>query len=175
MSSGFTITEDQIRQKVRELAQRIERDYSDRRPVLVGVLRGSFIFLADLCREMKMDVELDFVAISSYRDADRPGEIVIEKDFSTPVEGRHVILVEDIVDTGGTLALLLNHLRNRHPASVAVCAFLDKKDRREVDVPLDYVGFVVPDEFLIGYGLDYAGRGRNLGRIKTVDTTGGEN
>ncbi len=172
MNSGFTIPEERIKQRVKELGQQLSRDYRGKTPLLIGVLRGSFVFLADLCRAMDIDLEIDFVSVSSYRDKDRPGELVLEKDINTAIKDRHVIVVEDIVDTGHTAAFLLQMLKKREPATVALCALLDKPSRREVPVEINYRGFEVPDRFLVGYGLDHAGKGRNLRDI--VSLMGGE-
>ena len=151
----------EIRQRVRELARKISKDYADRHPILVGVLRGVFCFMADLVRQVSIPVDVEFMAISYYSGEDSSvGKIT--KDMDLNVAGRHVIMVEDIVDTGMTLNYMLNHLKTRHPASLAVCTLLDKRARRIVDVPLDYIGFEVPDIFVVGYGLDYGEEYRNL-------------
>ncbi|MEO0181072.1 MAG: hypoxanthine phosphoribosyltransferase [candidate division WOR-3 bacterium] len=167
------ISDEEIAKRVSEIASEIERDYKDKNPVLVGVLNGAFIFIADLCRALNMDVEIDFIGVSSYGDSDRPGVLRLTKDLSVSIEGRDVIVVEDIVDTGRTLFRIIEYLKSKKPKSLSVCAFLDKAERREVPVKVDYVGFVVPNEFLVGYGLDYAGYGRHLPYVKSVDTKGG--
>lgn len=169
MSSGFTITEREIRGRVLELARRISEDFAGEEVLFVGVLKGAFMFLADLVRAVSVPCKVDFVWVSSYGDASRPGELALLVDLSEDVRGKNVVLVEDIVDTGRTLRFLLEHLRSKGPKSLKVCALLDKRPRREVDVPIDYVGFVVPDVFLIGYGLDYAGRGRCMGRVEGTE------
>ena len=151
----------EIHQRVRELAEQISKDYADRHPIMVGVLRGVFCFMADLVRQVTIPVDVEFMAISYYGGGDSPA-VKITKDMNLNVAGRHVIMVEDIVDTGMTLNYVLNHLRAKGPASLAVCALLDKRVRRIVDVPLDYIGFKVPDEFVVGYGLDYMEEYRNL-------------
>jgi bifunctional protein TilS/HprT len=151
----------EIQRRVRELAEQISRDYADRRPIMVGVLRGVFCFMADLIRQMTIPLEVEFMAISYYSPEDS-SMVKITKDMDLNVAGRHVIMVEDIVDTGMTLNYMLNHLKARGPASLAVCTLLDKRVRRIVDVPLGYIGFEVPDEFVVGYGLDYAQEYRNL-------------
>jgi len=170
MSSGFTISKEEIAERVSGIAREIERDYKGKKPLLVGVLNGAFVFMADLCRAMDMDVEIDFIGVSSYEDRDTPGVLRLTKDLSAPIEDRDVIIVEDIVDTGRTLSRIMEYMRDKKPRSLAVCAFLDKTERREVPVRIDYVGFTVPNEFLVGYGLDYAGQGRHLACVKSVKT-----
>jgi hypoxanthine phosphoribosyltransferase len=138
--------------------------------VLVGVLKGAVVFLADLMRAIEAPCECDFIAVSSYGASTRSSGIVeLTKDLSMPIDGREVLVVEDIVDTGRTLTYLLRNLETRQPASVRVCALLDKAARREVPVSLDYVGFTIPDEFVVGYGLDYAGLFRNLPYVAVLD------
>jgi hypoxanthine phosphoribosyltransferase len=151
----------EIQQRVGELAEQISRDYADSHPLMVGVLRGVFCFMADLIRQMTIPVDVDFMAISYYGGGDGAA-VKIAKDLDLSVVGRHVIMVEDIVDTGMTLSYVLNHLRTRGPASLRVCTLLDKRVRRIVDMPLDYTGFEIPDEFVVGYGLDYGEEYRNL-------------
>jgi len=151
----------EIQQRVEELAEQISRDYADSHPLMVGVLRGVFCFMADLIRQMTIPVDVDFMAISYYGGGDGAA-VKIAKDLDLSVAGRHVIMVEDIVDTGMTLSYVLNHLRTREPASLKVCTLLDKRVRRIVDMPLDYTGFEIPDEFVVGYGLDYGEEYRNL-------------
>ncbi|MBN1461549.1 MAG: hypoxanthine phosphoribosyltransferase [Armatimonadetes bacterium] len=157
------ISEEQIQQKVRELAEEITRDYGDKNPVLVGVLNGAFVFLADLMRQLEFDCTVDFVAWSSYgKDTSSSGVFRIMKDLETNVESRHVLIVEDIIDTGLTLHYLLDTVRARKPASVKVVALLDKPSRRRIEATADYLGFQVPDAFVVGYGLDFAQGYRNL-------------
>lgn len=169
MNTGYLITEEQIRKRIRELASEIEKDYQGRVPIIVGILKGSFIFLADLIRELKIDLEVDFLAVSSYGKSTKTSGIVkIVKDLSTSIEGRDVLLVEDICDSGLTLKYIIELLNGRKPKSVKVCVLLDKKERRQVDIDLHYVGFEVPDKFLIGYGLDFAERYRNLPYIREI-------
>jgi hypoxanthine phosphoribosyltransferase len=169
-NTGFLITEEQIKERIKEIASQIRRDYEATVPILVGVLKGSFIFLADLIRELKdMALEVDFLAVSSYGKSTKTSGIVkILKDLSTSIEGRDVILVEDICDSGLTLKYLIELLEGRKPNSLRVCVLLDKKERRVVDVELHYVGFEVPDRFLVGYGLDYAEKYRNLPYIREL-------
>jgi hypoxanthine phosphoribosyltransferase len=157
------ITADQIQEKVKVLADEIATDYRDKNPVLVGVLNGAFVFLADLMRRLELPCTVDFVAWSSYgKDTSSSGVFRIMKDLETNVESRHVIIVEDIIDTGLTLHYLLDTIRARKPASVKVVALLDKPSRRRIDAKADYLGFQIPDAFVVGYGLDFAQSYRNL-------------
>ena len=159
--------------RVGELGRRIREDYAGRTPMLVGVLKGAVVFLADLMRAIEAPCEFDFIALSSYGASTRSSGIVeLTKDLSASIEGRDVLIVEDIVDTGRTLAYLLRNLETRQPRSLRVCALLDKVTRREVPVPLDYVGFAIPDEFVVGYGLDYAGLYRNLPHVAVLEGVG---
>jgi len=163
------LTEEQIAARVRELGKEISRDYAGKDLVLVGILRGAVVFLADLYRQISIPAGMDFVAISSYgKEALSSGVVRILKDLDEVVESRHVLLVEDIVDSGLTLQYLMDNLRSRNVASLRVCTLLDKPSRRQVPVELDYVGFQVPDEFLVGYGLDYSQRYRNLPYIAVL-------
>lgn len=158
------LTEAQIQQTVRQLGEQITQDYSpDAPPLLVGVLKGSLVFLADLMRAIRLPVSFDFVAISSYgAETQTSGQVRLLKDLDTQIQGRHVLVVEDILDTGLTLSYLLDLLRTRQPASLRVCTLLRKPDRHMVSVPVDYCGFVIPNHFVVGYGLDYDERYRNL-------------
>lgn len=151
----------EIDERVRALAGQLSKDYVDRRPILVGVQRGFLCFMADLIRQITIPIDLDFMAISYY-GGDNDSVVKITKDMDLNVAGRHVIMVEDIVDTGITLNYILNHLRAKGPASLSVCTLLDRRVRRIADIPLDYIGFEVPDEFVVGYGLDYREEYRNL-------------
>lgn len=151
---------NQVRDRVAELGRQISEDYKRRAPVLVGVLRGGLCFLADLMREVSLPVSVDFLSISTP-GADNQG-VRITKELDTSIEGKDVILVEDVVDTGMSLGYIISYLKTKKPRSVEVCALLDKKIRRIADVPLRYVGFETPDEFVVGYGLDYLERYRNL-------------
>lgn len=162
---GLVLEPEQIQQRVRELAEEITADYAGREPILIGVLKGSVMFMADLVRRIDLPVAVDFMAISSYGEDGRSGVVRILKDLSDPIEGRDVILVEDIIDTGLTVTYLLTNLRARKPATLEVCALLDKSVRRIIEVPMRYKGFDIPDEFVIGYGLDHQGRYRNLRSI----------
>jgi hypoxanthine phosphoribosyltransferase len=157
------ITEEDLRARVAAMAAEITRDYHDQDLLLVGVLKGAAIFMCDLIRRMPVPLALDFVAASSYGNAaSSSGAVRMVKELDEPVRGRNVLLVEDIVDTGITVDYLVRHLRRRRAASVKVATLLDKPSRRQVVVPLDYVGFTVPDVFLVGYGLDYRQRYRSL-------------
>lgn len=152
-----------IARRVEELGARISADYRGREPLMVGILKGSTIFLADLVRAVDLPVTVDFVAISSYgHSTTSSGVVRILKDLEESIEGRHVLIVEDIVDTGLTLNYLRENLLARMPASLKICALLDKPSRRKVPVPVDYLGFTIPDEFVVGYGLDYREQYRNL-------------
>lgn len=169
------ITAEAVRSRVAELGRRIEEDYAGRTPVLVGVLKGAVVFLADLIRAVDGPIECDFIAVSSYGASTRSSGIVrLTKDLSASIEERDVLVIEDIVDTGRTLAYLLRNLETRQPRSLRVCTLLDKASRREVPVPLDYVGFTVPDEFVVGYGLDHAGLYRNLPYLAALDVVPSE-
>jgi len=157
------LSAQQIEARVKELAAEISADYRGREPVLVGVLDGAVVFLSDLMRALTIPLRIDFVKWSSYGDASvSSGEVQMLKDLSFSVEGNHILVVEDIVDTGLTLRYLLENLHTRNAESIAVAALLNKRSRRRVEVELDYVGFEVPDEFVVGYGLDLAQRYRNL-------------
>ncbi len=157
------VTQRDIAAKVRELGTAIAADYAGKDPVLVSILKGSLPFLADLMREIPLRLTLDFLETSSYGDStDSSGVVRILKDLANPIEGRHVLVVEDILDTGNTLAFVIDHLRSQRPASVRICTLLDKPARRIVPIEIDYRGFEIPDKFVVGYGLDYAERYRNL-------------
>jgi len=162
--------EEAIRRRVGELGRELSREYAGKTPILVSILKGGFIFLADLVRAMEVPCEMDFMVVSSYADrTESSGVVRILSDLGLNVEGRHVLIVEDIVDTGLTLEYLRELLLARSPASLRVVTLLDKHERRRVEVPIDYVGFRVPDEFVVGYGLDYAQRFRNLPYITVLD------
>jgi len=169
------ISERRIAAGVRRLASQVQRDYADKDPLLVGVLRGAFIFLADLVRELDMPLDVEFVAMQSYRGSMSTGRVEMTRDVGVPVKGRHVLVVEDIVDTGLTTGYLLEHLKVKGPASVKLCALLDKPARRLRQVPIDYLGFTVPDRFLVGYGLDMDQKYRQLPAIFAIEeaTPGG--
>jgi hypoxanthine phosphoribosyltransferase len=156
------ITEERLRARVAELGQEITRDYAGRTLVIVAVLKGSFVFVADLVRAVKLPLEVDFIGISSYAGTSSSGVVQITQDLSRPISGEHVLLVEDVVDSGLTMSYLIENLSTRHPASVQVCALLEKPARAKVKVPIAYRGFEIPDEFVVGYGLDVDGKYRNL-------------
>jgi hypoxanthine phosphoribosyltransferase len=162
-----------LQARIAELGAQITRDYADDPPLLVCVLKGAFMFLSDLVRSIDLPVEIDFMAISSYGSGTQTSGIVrIVKDLDISIEGRAVIVIEDIVDSGLTLSYLLKSLQARRPRSLAICALLTKPDRREVDVPVTYVGFEIPNRFVVGYGLDYDERFRNLEEIGVVEEAG---
>ena len=156
-------TEEQLKNRVGEIARQIESDYAGKEVMFIGILRGSFVLQADLCRAVELPCTLDFMSVSSYGSGTTSsGQIQIIKDLSEDITGRHVIVVEDILDSGNTLSYLLNILEHRRPASVRLCALLDKPERRVKPVELHYSGFSIPDAFVVGYGLDYAEKYRNL-------------
>jgi hypoxanthine phosphoribosyltransferase len=154
---------EELQAKVAELGRQISEDYQGRNPLLICLLRGAVIFLSDLIRATDIPLEMDFMAISSYGNStESSGVVRLVMDLKSSITGRNVLIVEDIVDTGRTLAYILDNLRTRRPADVKVCALLSKPSRREVQVGVDYLGFEIPDEFVVGYGLDYAENYRNL-------------
>ena len=166
------IPEAEIADRVRLLGEQIGRDYSGQQLVMVGILKGAVVFLSDLARQVpeSVDVSLDFMAVSSYGDSTKTSGIVkIVKDLDISVKDRNVLIVEDIVDTGLTLSYLVKVILEREPRSVRVCVLLDKEERRKAPVRVDYRGFAIPDEFVVGYGLDCAGKWRNLPSIHVVD------
>jgi len=161
---------EELQRRIRELGVEISRDYADRDLIMIGVLKGAVLFLADLMRELTVPCEVDFMAVSSYGSAtDSSGVVRILKDLDSSIEGRNVLIVEDIIDSGLTLQYLLRNLRARNPASVEVCALLTKPDRRRVELPIRYVGFEIPNRYVIGYGLDYAQRYRNLDCVAVLN------
>ncbi len=156
-------SQETIQQKVRELGAAVSRDYEGRNPLVICVLKGAFIFMADLSKNISIPIELDFMAVSSYGNSTRSsGEVKIVKDLDVSVEGRDVLIVEDIIDSGLTLSYLIDVLERRNALSVNVVALFDKPGRRTVDLNADYTGFTIPDAFVVGYGLDYAEKYRNL-------------
>lgn len=164
------VGEDELQSRVAELGKEIAADYVGRPPLLVGVLKGAFLFMSDLARAVDLPVELDFMAVSSYGSATKTSGVVrIIKDLDADLTGRHVLIVEDIVDSGLTLSWLLKNLASRNPASLEVCSLLRKPEAVKVDVPVKYVGFDIPNEFVVGYGLDYAERYRDLPYIGTLE------
>jgi hypoxanthine phosphoribosyltransferase len=161
-------SEAQLRARIAELGEDIARDYAGKPLKLVGVLKGSFMFMADLARAIDLPIKVDFIGTSSYQGTKSSGVVRITTDLSRPIEGEHVLLVEDIVDTGLTMRYLLDNLATRSPLSVKVCALLEKPARAKVQIPIEYKGFSIPDEFVVGYGLDWDGRLRNLPYIGVV-------
>ena len=156
-------TEEELKQRVKELGEQIAADYQGKEPVLITVLRGSYIFMADLSRAINLPCVIDFMSVSSYgKGTSSSGQVKIIKDLSENIEGRDVIVVEDILDSGNTLSSLLELLVTRKPASVRLCTLLDKPERRVKNIEADYCGFTIPDAFVVGYGLDYAEKYRNL-------------
>ena len=168
------VPSDDIQEKVRELGERITQDYRGEKLLLVGILRGAVVFLSDLMRHLQLPCEIDFMDISSYGTGTQSSGVVrILKDLEEDITGRHVLIVEDIVDTGLTLSYLRRTLLQRKPASLEICALLSKPSKRQVDLTVKYLGFEVPDEFVIGYGIDYAGAYRNLPDIRVLARDGG--
>ncbi len=164
------ITPEEIGERVRELGQSLSRDYAGKDPLLVGVLKGAVVFMADLMRAADIPLAADFIAVGSYGGTTRSSGVVkITADLSVSIEERHVVIVEDIIDTGRTIGYLKRNLETRRPASLRVMALLDKIERREVEVELDYVGFTLPNHFVVGYGLDYRGRYRNLPCVAVLE------
>ena len=158
------LTEEQIQAKVKELAKQLSEEYAGKDPVFVGVLKGVVIFFADMIRNIDIPCQIDFMSISSYSGTTSTGRTEIRKDVSVDISGRHVVILEDIFDTGTSLTFTVNHLLNKEPASLKVCTFLDKPERRKPGVTLkpDYTGYVIPNEFVVGYGLDFNEHYRNL-------------
>jgi hypoxanthine phosphoribosyltransferase len=164
------VNAEELRRRIGELGSEISRDYEGRDLIMIGVLKGAVLFLADLMRELTVPCEIDFMAVSSYgSETDSSGVVRILKDLDSPIEGRNVLIVEDIIDSGLTLQYLMRNLRARNPASVEVCALLTKPDRRRVELPIRYVGFEIPNRYVIGYGLDYAQKYRNLGCVAVLN------
>ncbi|MCA1828536.1 MAG: hypoxanthine phosphoribosyltransferase [Myxococcales bacterium] len=154
---------DQIAQRVREMGKQIERDYDGKDLVLLGVLKGSFLFISDLARSIDLPLAVDFIGLSSYGEAtESSGVVKITSDLSKPIEKKHVVIVEDIVDTGLTMRYLLDNLATRHPASVKLCTLLHKPARARTKIPIDYLGFQIEDRFVVGYGLDAGEKYRNV-------------
>lgn len=157
------LSEEELHGLVKNLGAQISEDYAGRKPLLISVLKGAVVFMADLLREITIDCEIDFMSVSSYgKGMKSTGVVRILKDLDSDITNRHIIVVEDILDSGLTLSYILENLRSRGAASIALCALLDKPDRRKVEVKVDYSGRQIPDEFVVGYGLDYANLFRNL-------------
>jgi hypoxanthine phosphoribosyltransferase len=168
------ISEEELRARVAQLGEALARDYARENPVLVGVLKGALVFMADLVRAMPIALTIDFIALSSYAGGTRSSGVVkLAADLSMPIEDRHVVIVEDIIDTGRTVSYLKRNLETRHPRSVRLCALLDKIERRDVDVDIDYLGFTIPNLFVVGYGLDHAGLYRNLPYVAALSSAAG--
>jgi hypoxanthine phosphoribosyltransferase len=163
------ISAPEIERKVKELGNRITEDYRDKNPVLIGILKGGFIFLADLVRQIDFNVEIDFVRASSYKEGMEPGEVELVTDAVTQLKGRHVVLVEDMLDTGITLDFLKSVILSKQPASLRICALIDKRARRQVVIDADYVGFNVGEGFIVGYGTDCGEMGRNLPGVYVLE------
>jgi hypoxanthine phosphoribosyltransferase len=153
---------EEIQKKVKELAGEISKEYAGKEVVAVAILKGAFMFFSDLVRYIKIPITVDFITCSSYVKNKTTGKVKIESDLKSDIRGKHVLLVEDIADTGVTLNFLREHLLQREPASLKICALLDKKERRIAQVPIDFKGFTIPNEFVVGYGLDYENKFRNL-------------
>lgn len=164
------ITQEKLDNRIAELGEEINRDYKGKRPIFIGVLNGAYIFLSDLMRHVQEPCEVDFLKLSSYGDEKvSSGQVTDLKDIDADIEGRHVVLVEDIVDTGLSMKYMVDKLSRKNPASVAIVALLHKVEATRYDVQLDYVGFEIPNLFVLGYGLDYAQEGRNLAQIYVLD------
>lgn len=164
------ITREEIANKIAEIATQLGKDYRGKNPLLIGILKGSFVFLSDLVRAMNIPAEIDFVRLASYgAGTESSGKIKLVKDVETPIKGRHVLVVEDIIDRGLTVRFLLDYLSFRKPASLKLCALFDKPSRRKVEVPIDYLGFTVPDAFVVGYGLDFDEKYRYLPDLCTLE------
>jgi len=170
------VSEAELRARIQDLGQVIARDYAKEgeteRPILVGVLQGAFLFMADLIRTIPMDVSTDFISLASYGAGTSPSGVVrLQSDLSVSIERRPVLIVEDIIDTGLTMSYLKRTLTARHPRSLRVCVLLDKIERRQIDLDLDYIGFTIPNVFVVGYGMDWNGRYRNLPYIAALEET----
>jgi len=164
------LTKEEIRGGVTRLAQEINRDYRGKHPLLLGILKGSFVFMADLIRLLEIPVEIDFVALSSYGSAKvTSGEIKVVQGLRSKVRGRDVLVIEDIVDTGITVGYFIDYLKRKKPSSLKLCALFDKPSRRKVHVPIDYLGFTIPDRFVVGYGLDYDEGFRHLPDLRFIE------
>ena len=158
------LSEEQIQNRIRELGEILTAEYADKNPVIVGVLKGVVVFYADMIRQIKVPCQMDFMWLSSYSGANSTGKMLVRQDVTADITGRHVLILEDIFDTGNSLEFTVNHLKEKHPASIKICTLLDKPERRREGVTLqaDYVGFTIPNAFVVGYGLDYNEKYRNL-------------
>ncbi|MGL4796458.1 MAG: hypoxanthine phosphoribosyltransferase [Paraclostridium sp.] len=167
--TGVMISEEEIKAKVEELAKKIEKDFEGEELLVVGILKGASVFVADLIRNINLDVNIDFMSVSSYGNStESSGVVKILKDLDVNIEGKNVLIVEDIIDSGLTLSNLVAALQTRNPKSLKLCTLLDKPQRRKADIHVDYVGFVIEDKFIVGYGIDYAEKYRNLPYIGVV-------
>jgi hypoxanthine phosphoribosyltransferase len=165
------ISEQQVMEKVAELAATLKEEYRDKHPLAIGILKGSFVFMADLIRMMGIPIEIEFVGLSSYGKGatESAGKIKLVQPLKIPIKCRHILVIEDIVDTGLSIRFLLDYLKRKKPASLKLCALLDKPSRRKIDVPIDYLGFTVPNIFIVGYGLDWDERFRYLRDVCFVE------
>ena len=163
------ISESEIKKRVKTLANKINEDYKGKKPIFIGILNGCYVFMADLLREINLDIEVDFVKIRSYEGDSSTGTIKFRKDISADIDGRDIIIVEDIIDSGFTINFLVNRLRNSRPKSVAVATILFKKEVAKLDFDVDYVGFEIPPEFVVGYGLDYDEKYRQLKDVMVME------
>jgi len=162
-------SEEAIKEKVEELGKKITEDLAGKDPIVIGVLKGANVFLSDLIRKIDIPVTVDFIAVSSYGlSTESSGVVKIIKDLDFSIEDRDILIVEDIIDSGLTLKYLLENLKSRRPKSIRICTLLDKPERRKVDISVDYIGFDIPDEFIVGYGIDYAEKYRNLPFIASL-------
>lgn len=163
------VTSEEIQNKVKELAEKINCDYKNKNLVVVGVLKGAAVFMSDLIKNIEVPLTIDFIAVSSYGSStESSGVVKLIKDLEESIEGKDVLIVEDIIDTGLTLSYLVENLKSRGPNSVKICSLLDKPERRKVDVKVDYVGFKIPDKFVVGYGIDFAEKYRNSSYVAVV-------
>mgnify|MGYP002748371211 FL=1 len=158
------LSEQQIQTRIQELGEVLTKEYADKNPVIIGVLKGVVVFYADMIRRIQVPCQMDFMWISSYAGTDSTGKMLVRQDVSADIKGRHVLILEDIFDTGNSLEFTVNHLKKQNPASIKICTLLDKPERRRAGVTLkaDYVGFTIPNAFVVGYGLDYNEKYRNL-------------
>ena len=164
MIEKVLITEEQLQARIRELGEELTREYADKDPIVVGVLKGVVVFYADMVRQLKIPCQMDFMCISSYSGTSTTGNMIVRKDVSADIKGCHVLILEDIFDTGNSLDFVVKHLQSKEPASLKICTLLDKPERRKAGITLqcDWTGFVVPNEFVVGYGLDFNEHFRNL-------------
>jgi hypoxanthine phosphoribosyltransferase len=163
------VSDEDIKKRVKQLAEQITEDYKDKSPIFIGILNGCYVFMADLLREIDLDVEVDFVKIRSYEADSSTGTIKFRKDISADINNRHIVIVEDIIDSGFTINFLVNRLKGSGPKSVAVASILFKKEVAKIDFEVDYVGFEIPPEFVVGYGLDYDEKYRNLKDVMVLE------